>query len=230
MTTITIELSMNTTTGKPRIAFLNVGQPDRILLEGNKTLNTALLKQTVNNKINLSKLGLEGDQSADTRIHGGEDKALCAYPHQHYPFWEEQLNRKLSRPAFGENLTIEGLDENNLCIGDIYKFGETRIQCSQPRQPCIKLIKYYGVKEMAHMMENSGFTGFYFRVLKTGQVDSQSELVLDKKHPDQISVNQANQLMYGKEKKNKGLIEHLLSVDALSLDWRKFFEKRLKAL
>ena len=115
--------------------------------------------------------GFRGDEVADTRYHGGVDKAVCVYPAEHYPFWNGVPGMAAAGPGgFGENLTTEGLLEEEVCIGDIHALGEALVQVSQPRQPCWKLARRWRVKDLALQVERTGRTGFYFRVLRHGEV------------------------------------------------------------
>ncbi len=118
------------------IVSINTGVPREVRYAEDRKLKTSLLRNPVREKIFLDLLGFEGDQVADPVNHGGPDKAVCGYPADHYSFWEQELSRKMVPPSFGENLTIQGLTEDQIHIGDIFRIGEAELQCSQPRQPC----------------------------------------------------------------------------------------------
>ncbi|BAU29248.1 MOSC domain-containing protein YiiM [Aneurinibacillus soli] len=190
---------------------------------------SAIAKQPVNGERMLGPEGLEGDGQADLKHHGGPDKAICVYPFEHYPYWEERLGRVLPVAAFGENLTVNGLVETDVCIGDTFALGETIVQVSQPRQPCHKLAKRYGVPDMALWVQETGRTGFYFRVIQTGSIQADPGLVLRRLSADPagISVTCANQLMHYNKEDRDG-IRRLLDVEALSASWRATFERRLE--
>lgn len=168
-----------------RIHAIHVGNPKTYECNG-KQIKTSIYKHRVDHPVFLSKVNLEGDRQADLVYHGGEDKAVCVYPYDHYPYWESQLNRTLDDSAFGENLTVEGLTEKDVCIGDVFALGEAVVQISQPRQPCFKLAKKYDIKDMALKVQTTGFTGFYFRVLKEGLVAPTAVLKRISKDPNQI--------------------------------------------
>ncbi|NIP99508.1 MAG: MOSC domain-containing protein [Nitrospinaceae bacterium] len=187
---------------------------------------SAILKRPVGGRIFLDSLGFEGDGSADLRHHGGADKAVCAYCLDHYPFWEQELKRSLEPGAFGENLSLQGLPETEVHIGDIFQIGEARIQCSQPRQPCHKLNKVFGRQDMACRVQTTGFSGYYFRVLQTGWVTPGDPVDRVTRDPAGISVDEANTLMHENKNDGDGL-RRILSVPALSESWRETFERRL---
>ena len=134
------------------------------------TVSSAIAKRQIHQSLQLTPTGLAGDQQVDTRHHGGPDRAICVYPLEHYAHWNGLLERELELPAFGENFTTVGLLETEVCIGDVYQIGEVQVQVTQPRQPCFKLAMRHGVKDFPVLIVDAGFTGFYLRVLKTGEV------------------------------------------------------------
>lgn len=134
-----------------RIASLNVGRPNTLAYHG-KYVESGFVKKPVFGPVWLSKINLEGDRQADLRVHGGVDKAVCVYPLEHYPYWEERLDRKLNVAASGENFSTEGFTESNVYIGDVFRVGSPGrgpvVQVSQPRQPCYKLGARYDLAEL----------------------------------------------------------------------------------
>jgi len=208
------------------IISINVGKPQKLNHRGEQ-IWTGIQKEPISKPIFLSKLNFDGDGQADTIHHGGFDKAVCVYSFEHYLYWEKELNITLDLGAFGENLTIEGLTENMVHIGDIFQMGEAIVQVSQPRQPCHKLAKRYNLKDLPVRFQNTGFTGFYFRVLKEGIVEKNTRCSLIEADRLAISIEFANQIMHH-EKDNQEAIKQILKVNALSDSWRQTFEKRLK--
>ncbi|CAM4479985.1 MOSC domain-containing protein [Paenibacillus tarimensis] len=208
-----------------KIMSLNVGTPAP-LVHGKKEVMSGIVKRPVTEPVWLSMTNLQGDEQADLVHHGGVDKAVCVYPYEHYAYWERELNRTLEFGAFGENLTTQGAAEQDISIGDIFRIGEAVVQVSQPRQPCFKLSAKYGVPELPVMVQDTGYTGYYFRVLQEGAVRSGDELILVNKHPGSITVSFANQIMHH-DKKNEEAIREILNVDALSGSWRETLMKRL---
>ncbi|SEM63194.1 MOSC domain-containing protein [Paenibacillus sp. OV219] len=157
--------------------------------------------------------------------HGGKDKAICIYAYEHYPFWDDLLGRPLPFGGFGENLTTCGLLEADVCIGDIYQLGSAIVQISQPRQPCFKLAARYQYPEMPLKVQETGYTGFYCRVLQRGKVFFNDNMILLQKHPLALTVAFANRVMHH-DKDHLDDIERLLSVVELSGSWRSTLEKR----
>lgn len=216
------------TTSKKYIVSLNIGLPAAVTYNETKVMVSAIMKKPVTGKIFLDKLGFTGDGSADRIHHGGEDKAVCAYCHNHYAYWERELSRKLEPAAFGENLTIAGLVEDKVHIGDIFKIGEATVQCTQPRQPCHKLNKKFGLPEMATYVQQTGYTGFYLRVITQGWVSPGDRVELLQTGADEFSITEANQLMHGKDKWNFERIRKIISLKFLSISWLETFRERLE--
>lgn len=210
------------------ILSLNTSKPIEVQFH-HKDVSTGIFKTPVDGELFLSWLNFEGDGQADLVHHGGREKAVCVYPYEHYPFWEKQLQRTLEYGAFGENLTVRGLLEEDVCIGDMFKLGEAIVQVSQPRQPCYKLSVRYGLLDMPLKLQETGYTGFYFRVLKEGVVSRRDGLVRIFAHPKGITVSYANRIMH-REKDHIEGIKKILEVDELSVNWRRTFQKRLDGI
>ncbi len=214
-------------TAAPLILSINIGLPRKIELDSGNSLSSGIIKTPVTGKIYLEEDRFQGDGCQATRIHGGGDKAVCGYFSKHYPFWENELSRKIEFGAFGENLTISELDEKTTFIGDVYGLGKAKIQCTQPRQPCSTLNKIFGLKEMACKIQTRGYSGLYFRVVQTGWVEPCSKLELLEKGNEKFSVETANQLMHGDQTREWGTIQKIIEYPPLSDDWRKHFQKKL---
>ncbi|MNH96211.1 6-N-hydroxylaminopurine resistance protein [compost metagenome] len=207
------------------ILSLNVGMPKQVQFQ-QKDVSTGIFKTATDEALHLSFLNLEGDGQGDLVHHGGREKAVCVYPYEHYPFWENELKRPLEYGALGENLTIKGLLETDVCIGDVFELGKAIVQVSQPRQPCYKLTIRHGVPDMLLKVQQTGYTGFYFRVLEEGVVTKDDGLSLLHRHPKEITVSFANRIMH-REKDNIEGIKQILEVEELSSNWRNTFLKRL---
>lgn len=207
------------------ILSLNVGMPKQVQFH-QKDVSTGIFKTATDEALYLSYLNFEGDGQGDLVHHGGREKAVCVYPYEHYPFWENELKRSLEYGALGENLTIKGLLETDVCIGDVFELGKAIVQVSQPRQPCYKLTIRHGVPDMLLKVQQTGYTGFYFRVLAEGVVSKDDGLSLLHRHPKEITVSFANRIMH-REKDNIEGIKQILEVEELSLNWRNTFLKRL---
>lgn len=211
-----------------RLLALNVGKPASLGGNGLSVVS-AFAKQSMDQPVFLSEVNLEGDGQADLKHHGGPDKAVCAYPAAHYSYWEERFNRLFKPGAFGENLTLEGVKEEDISIGDIFRWGEAVVQVSQPRQPCFKIGVYHGIPDFAAYVEQTGYTGFYFRVLKTGLVSQQDCLERLEQDPACFNVAMANEVMF-RSKTDRQAIAELLAVPALSASWRSTLTNRLAKL
>jgi MOSC domain-containing protein YiiM len=211
-----------------RIVSLNVGIPVEAM-HGAKPIQIGIFKSASNDKHYLSSTGLSGDGQADLVHHGGPDKAVCVYFERHFPYWEEWLGNKLSYGAFGENWTLSEWSEQDLCIGDVLQAGNVVVQVSQPRQPCFKLGIRHERPELTAHVQQTGFTGFYFRVLQEGEIGAGEDLKLVKRHPAAISLAEANRVMYEGKTDLEGMTA-LLAVDELSDSWKQTLKSRVERL
>jgi MOSC domain-containing protein YiiM len=207
-----------------KVVSLNVGRVATLHYAG-KSVRTGSHKSPVL-EARLGPNGFEGDEQADLRFHGGPDKAVCVYSADHYPLWEREWQVALEPGAFGENLTLAGVREDDLCIGDILRAGETLMQVTQPRQPCSKLAARHGVPDLVEKIRRNGFSGFYLRMLEGGLVRQGDPVTLATPHPSEVSVSFANQVMF-RQRDDQASLERLLSVEALSEAWRESLSKRL---
>lgn len=210
------------------IVSLNVGKPVTVDYQG-KDLSTGIYKQPVEGSLFLSSLNFEGDGQADLINHGGLDKAVCAYPSEHYPYWERSLGKPMPYAAFGENLTLRGLLEDEVRIGDVYRVGEAVLQVSQPRYPCFKLSQKHGVKDMPARVLNTGYSGFYFRVLEEGKVSADSPVTRLDSHASGIAVLEVLRMMKDGRKDEQGL-ERMLEIDELASSLKSQFGTWLATL
>ncbi|MFB6589849.1 MOSC domain-containing protein, partial [Bacillus thuringiensis] len=208
-----------------QLLSLSIGLPKEVTY-GGKVINTGINKKQVKEPVYLSFVKFNGDGQADLVHHGGVDKAVCVYTGDHYPYWEKELNQDLVYGAFGENITVSGMREEDVCIGDTFELGEAIVQVTQPRQPCFKLAKKYNIPKLPLYFQETGYTGFYFRVLKEGWVSAVDTLKRLQSDPKGVSVAFANRIMH-KEKQNIEGVKRILEVKALSSSWRKSFEKRI---
>ncbi|MCM3338443.1 MOSC domain-containing protein [Paenibacillus sp. MER TA 81-3] len=209
-----------------KIKSLNVALPHDCLEHNGKPVLSGMVKLPVSEPTYLHPLGFDGDGQADTKHHGGPDKAVCVYAQEHYAYWEARWQRELPVAAFGENLTTEGLIEQDVHIGDIFHIGEAIVQVTQPRQPCFKLAARYKMPEVPLWMQETGYTGLYFRVLTPGLVHPGGTLERMKHDPAAVSIQYANEVMHHRRDGEEG-IRRLLDVEALSASWRATFTKRL---
>lgn len=214
-------------TARPKLLSVNIGTSQSVMFKG-KEARSGIFKQPADGSLRLGMTGFEGDEQADLVNHGGPDKAVNAYIHEHYAHWERVLGRSLPMGAFGENLTVAGLTEESVHIGDVFRAGTAKLQVSQPRIPCWKLAMKWGLDELPALVTETGATGFYFRVLAPGEVEA-GELALLERHPAAVSVKEANRVMHHDKNDAEG-VRRLLAVDALADSWRGSLEKRLAKL
>jgi len=153
-----------------RLIAVSVGRPREVVWDGEKVL-TSIFKAPVAGRARVGTFNIEGDEQSDLEVHGGEEKAVYAYPSEHYAFWREQLpGAALPWGVFGENLTTKGLLEDRVQIGDRYRIGSAEFQVTEPRMPCYKLALRFGRQDMVKRFMKSGRTGFYLAVLKEGEI------------------------------------------------------------
>ncbi|HYO25437.1 MAG TPA: MOSC domain-containing protein [Lacipirellulaceae bacterium] len=218
----------------PRIESIQVGRAEqhgdfrsRDPMQGLWT--SAIVKSAIAGPACVGPTGVEGDSQADLEVHGGPDKAVCAYAALHYPFWRVELGLADMPPgAFGENFTLADLSEADVCIGDAWRAGESLVlQVSQPRQPCWKLARRWQIKTLAAQVQQSGKTGWYFRVLQAGPVAAGGALTLLERPNPQWTVAEANRVMYH-DRHNLEAAAALAAAPELSESWRASMEQRLR--
>ena len=214
------------------ILSLQVGLPgelsDTESNDSKKTWTTGFIKQPVDRSVWLGSLNLTGDGQADLVHHGGANKAVCVYSAEHYPFWHRELNRvDMQHGAFGENLTIAGLTEKDVCIGDIWAIGEALVQVSQPRHPCWKLARRWNIKDLALRVQQTGRTGWYFRVLREGLIASGMPITLAERPFAVWTVDRANHIMHH-DKENFAEAACLAAIPLLSSNWQESLLRRIQ--
>ncbi len=194
--------------------------PSNRASEAIRVVPSAINKQSCPGPARLTLTGFEGDQQADLKNHGGIDKAVLAYSADHLKAWSERVGREVTPGCFGENLTISGLDESSVCVGDEIEIGDAILQVSQPRQPCFKLAALWKENLMIKWVVNSGFTGWYFRVLKSGTIAQSMPVRIAARPNPEWTIQRANRLMYGQLVDHEAVAE-LLILPQLSLAWKE---------
>lgn len=213
------------------VSSIQIGQPRTLGVDGahdffEKPWVTGIYKAPVAGPVRATVTGIIGDGQADLVNHGGEDKALCAYPGDHYPAWRDIPALAAMGPgAFGENLTIDGLRESDVCIGDVWTAGDVQLQVSQPRQPCWKLARKWGIRDFAEQVVASGRTGWYFRVLRPGDILPGTPLVLTARGEARWTIDAANRVMHGRPRDRDGSLA-LSQVATLAASWRGTLARR----
>jgi MOSC domain-containing protein YiiM len=207
-----------------RVASVNVGLPREVLWRGRPVV-TAIFKEPVTGPVRLRRDNLDGDAQADLSVHGGPDKAVYAYPSEHYAGWSERLGRELTPASFGENLTTEGLIERSVHIGDEFRIGTARLVVTQPRLPCYKLGLRFGDPGMVKRFLIAGQPGIYFGILEEGEIQSGDPIELVHEDPNRISLTEMFHLILDNDP-DPAAVLRLLNVRALAAGWREEFEGR----
>ena len=186
-----------------------------------KAWRTAIHKASVPGPLWLTREGLPGDQVADRQSHGGPDQAVLAYAREHYPRWKAQ-GIVAEEGAFGENLLLEGVDEGEACLGDIFTLGEARLQITHPRVPCGTLARRLQRPDIVKAVYAQAAGGWYFRVLTEGWVEAGQSLVLEARPHPQWTVGRALHARW-KAQENPEEAYAMARVESLSEDWKRRF-------
>jgi MOSC domain-containing protein YiiM len=209
-----------------KLLSVNVGLPREIEWNG-KIVRTSIFKAPVSGRVRVSKLNVQGDQQSDLSVHGGPDKAVYAYPSEHYPFWRTQFpTMDLVSGVFGENFTTEGLLEENLRIGDRLRIGSAEFLVTQPRMPCFKLGIRFNRSDMVKRFLQSGRSGFYCAVLKEGEVAAHDSIELLERDDHNVTVADVVDLYRG-DATNQDMLRRVSELPSLPNSWRVYFRKRL---
>ncbi len=210
-----------------RLISVNVGRPRPVPYQDG-IVSTGIYKEPVTGPVWVRRLNLDGDGQADLKVHGGEHKAVYAYPLEHYAFWSRGLGRNdLGYGQFGENLTVEGLLEEQVNIGDVYRIGEALLQVSQPRSPCFKLGIRMGDALFPARFAAANRTGLYLRVLEEGRVAAGDAIERIEPAKDSINVRDAFRLRHGTGG-TRAEYERAAQISVFSPSWQVAFEKRLR--
>ncbi|HZR04627.1 MAG TPA: MOSC domain-containing protein [Candidatus Udaeobacter sp.] len=209
-----------------KLFSVNVGLPREIEWKG-KTVRTSIFKSPVPGRVRVAQLNLDGDQQSDLSVHGGIDKAVYAYPSEHYPFWRQELpGIDLPSGAFGENFTTTGLLEETVRIGDRFRIGSAEFVVTQPRMPCFKLGIRFNRPDIVKRFLQSGRSGFYFAVLKEGEVTAGDSIELLEQDGHGITVTDVVNL-YGRDATDQDLMHRVSELPSLPKSWRDYFRTRL---
>jgi MOSC domain-containing protein YiiM len=175
-------------------------------------------------------LNLEGDQQADLSVHGGPYQAVYVYPFEHYASWQRELGRDdFTFGQFGENFTVSGMLEKQVCIGDVFRVGSALFQVTQPRVPCFKLAAKMGSPEFPKLFMASARTGFYLRVMEEGDVGAGDLIVQENQNSFRMTVESVFRLAYF-DWENVQKLKEALCLVSLSPNWQRMFEERLEEL
>ena len=210
----------------PRIASIHAGKVAPLGPEG---VPSGFVKHEIKRSVQVSPLGIIGDEQADLSVHGGTEKAVYGYALAHYEAWRADYPHhaaSLVPGGFGENLCIAGMSEADLCVGDIHRIGSARLQVCQPRQPCFKLALRFEDKMMPKAMIRSGRAGWYYRVLQEGEIaPDDAVLVEERPNPDFPFVRLVGLGSNGTATRRE--LERLRHMEGLASDWKAWAQERL---
>lgn len=213
----------------PQLLSVNIGLPQDIAWHG-KTVRTAVWKHAVSGKRMVRRLNVDGDKQGDVVGHGGEHRAVLVYQIESYRFWEGELARsEFTYGQFGENFTVTGLPDDEVCIGDRYRIGGAVFEVTQPRVTCFRVGIRLGEPRMAALMVAQHRPGFYMRVLEEGEVEAGDEIVKTTDGPEHFTVADADALLYlpGRDLRR---LESALHIDAFSPGWKTAFRNMADAM
>jgi MOSC domain-containing protein YiiM len=203
-----------------------VGLPRDVSWKG-KPVTTGIFKQPVHGRVMMRSLNLDGDRQADLTVHGGVEKAIYAYPAEHYAYWRQELpDKEFPWGAFGENLTTEGLSETGVNIGDRFRIGTAEVMVTQPRFPCFKLNLKFGRDDMVKRFLDSHLSGIYFSVMQEGEIGAGDAIELVKRDEHNITVADIVQIYV--RKADDDLIRRAIQVPALATDLKTYFQQQLE--
>ncbi len=208
------------------IVALYAGRIETRML-GDKETATAIRKTAVQGAIRVGVLGLEGDEQADTKVHGGPDRAVCVYADERYPYWEERLGRELPTPAFGENARVAGRLEEDVALGEVWQVGDVRLQVTEPRVPCWVPAAHNGEQHLTAWMSRTGYTGYLLRVLQEGLLEPGAQVRVIERPLRPLTVMELNRVTFRDRDDVEGL-RGALACDGLLPDWRTSLEDQLR--
>ncbi|ABF42877.1 MosC [Candidatus Koribacter versatilis Ellin345] len=212
----------------PHIIQLAIGRPENHAPAGEEPWITAIYRKPVSAAVFCTKLGFEGDQVANRRVHGGPDKAVLCYGASNYPKWQAD-GLPAGPGGFGENLTIQGLDEETVCIGDVYRIGEVEAQVSQPRGPCNTLAHRWGRPDLVKVVKENHRSGWYLRILREGKIAPGDVVELVSRPHPAWNIAKTSEVNYSRNRSLEDVRE-LAGLPELSVNWRSDFEKKLGAM
>jgi MOSC domain-containing protein YiiM len=209
-----------------KLLSVNVSLPKEVP-HGRETVSTGIFKEPVGGRIMLRTTNLDGDGQADLENHGGVDRAAYAYSIKNYDHWRRELGRdKFAFGQFGENFTVEGMVEDDIYIGDVFRVGDALVEVSQPRPPCFKLGIKMGMAGFPKLFLASGRVGFYLRVLEEGEVGAGDVFDRVESDPERMTIREISHLLFLEPENLEGA-RRALRIRALSPGWRDPFEERL---
>lgn len=214
--------------GAARVVSVNVGEV-RELKWRDRIHHTAIDKKPVAGRRGIHSLGVDGDVQGDRSCHGGIDKAVYAFASEHYDYWAEWLGTPIGPGAFGENLTLEGVTEDEVCIGDRLRFGSALLEVSEPRQPCLTFAALHRREDLPKSFADAGWPGIYFRVVEEGDVEAGDPVTRVARGPSDWTVRRVFRMIMGREPMPAN-VDHLLEHPALADASRQALVKRRRSV
>jgi MOSC domain-containing protein YiiM len=210
-----------------KLLSVNVGLPREVSWRG-KTVLTSIWKRPVEGRVGVKLLNVDGDRQSDLEVHGGVDKAVYAYPSEHYPFWRSvapEMDRGWG--ALGENLTTEGLLEDDVRSGDLLGIGTVVLRVTEPRMPCFKLGIRFGRDDVLKRMLESAFTGFYLAVEREGELSAGDGIEIVSRAEDSLTMRELSSL-FATDRGNVERLRRAAGLTSLPESLREYFRKRLE--
>ncbi len=209
-----------------KVISVNVARPRIVMWQG-RQISTGIFKQPVDSSVIVRTLNLDGDRQADLSVHGGPTKAVYAYPSEHYEFWRSELpEMNLPWGMFGENLTVEGMIETSINIGDRFRVGTAELMVTEPRLPCYKLGAKFQRTDIIKRFLASMRTGFYFSVTKEGEVAAGDAIEPISRDANAVTVTDIVRIFVN-DKSDFETMRRALEVDALPESWKEVFRKQV---
>ena len=209
-----------------KVASLSVGLPREVEWEGSTVL-TSIFKEPVDRRLRVNRLNFEGDEQSDLTVHGGRNKAVYLYPSEHYEYWTRELGVDLPWGAFGENLTVEGILEEDVRIGDRLQIGSVEFAVTQPRMPCFKLGIRFDRDDMVRLFLNSGRSGIYLAVIREGSLAAGDEIAFAATADHDVTIADVAEA-YASGGEDQNLLGRVVAVPTLPEGLRRHFAEMLE--
>ncbi|MED1794776.1 MOSC domain-containing protein [Brevibacillus nitrificans] len=210
-----------------KIVYVSKGLPKNMTYNGQEYLSGIWKEQT--DELHVATQQIAEDDVANPAYHGGPDRVVCLYPFEHYAHWEKEFDQPLEKAAFGENVTVVNMREDQVCIGDVYQFGDAILQVSQGRYPCATINKRNHNNQLLKQIIAAGYTGYFFRVLQEGTIKSDSPIIQLSAHPAQVTVASIHHLYFHEKSPDPKALAQMLELEELATPWRKkLIEKQQK--
>lgn len=208
-----------------RVASVQVGKP-RQMTDEKGAWESAIFKVPVTGPVWVGTINLNGDEQANLKVHGGPDQAVLAYCAAHYDRWREELGKPdFPFGAFGENLTVEGFDEGTVCLGDVFEAGDAVLQVTSPRGPCWKIARKHAMPKLTAMVQKTGRTGWYYRVLQEGEVEAGRTFALVERPNPEWTIDRTAKVSLSRDPE---MLRELVALPELAERFRELMEDRLR--